>query len=81
MKSIEQRRADITSALDELLMYRNSGGIRELIVLLDVVIDDSLARLATVSPDNLLRQQGALAQLNALRTSIAEPGPDRSLTV
>lgn len=73
MKSEQARRKAIVTELAALLDYRASEATRQLIKLLDVLIEDTLSDLAHVAPDRLLYTQGALAQLTALRRAIVDP--------
>jgi hypothetical protein len=78
MKTDEARRGAIIQELSELLLFRGSDSVRQLVRLLDALIEDTLADLAFVDPANLQRKQGALAQLMALRRSIVDPGDHAS---
>ena len=78
MKPVEQRRRAINEQLGILLQYRASQGMAELVKMLDVLVDDTLADLAKVTPEGLQLKQGAVAQLLALRKAIVDPGEHSS---
>lgn len=78
MKSEEQRRAAIRAELDELILHRSGSALRQLVALLDALAEDTLADLARIAPEHLSHKQGALAQIQALRRAIVDPGPHSS---
>lgn len=78
MRNCEQRREAIRAELAELLMHRGSSTTAQLVRLLDVLAEDTLADLAQIAPAELQRKQGAYAQLQALRTAIVDPGDHTS---
>jgi hypothetical protein len=73
MKDIEQRHAEIRTEFGDLLLYRGSEQMRNLIRLYDALIADHMAELISVKPENLLFRQGQIAQLITLRDAIISP--------
>jgi hypothetical protein len=63
----EQRRVNLQATSTDFVAFRNSAQTRELVALLDAMIDQYHADLASVKPERLLYVQGALAQVMALR--------------
>lgn len=78
MRTPEQRRAAILEETTALRAYRAMPQTQILIGLLDALEEDTLADLATVTPDRLLFTQGALAQVRALRVAIGTDDVHRS---
>ncbi|MET3135211.1 hypothetical protein AAKU55_005519 [Oxalobacteraceae bacterium GrIS 1.11] len=70
MKTSEQLRAAVRFETAELLAYRASHPMRQVVAFLDALSDSTLADLATVAPDRLQYTQGALAQLQAIRRTL-----------
>lgn len=81
MRQIEDIRARIARESADFLLYRGSEQTRQLAELYDALIDSLFEELATVSAEKLAYKQGALAQLKALRKSLAPNAEHISLIV
>ncbi len=76
--SADERRARLQAATHEFLAYRGTNQTRELLCLLDALVAQYYADLATVKPDRLGYVQGALAQVLALRNLLCQDNPHLS---
>jgi|GEM_PF-3566065 len=76
MKNPEQLRAELTTGVSELLMFRNSDQMRQWISVFDSLIASYHQDLMTVTPENLQKKQGALQQIVALRRLLCENSID-----
>lgn len=75
MKTPEQRRAIIMQELDELRAYRTTQPVRQLLKLLDALVEEHSADLITIAPEHLQHKQGAVQQLACLHQAICHDGP------
>lgn len=62
----------------ELQLLRSTLPMRQLITLLDVLVDAHLLDLATIQPDRLAYKQGAIRQLQCLRDVLLDDNPNLS---
>jgi len=74
MRDITTRRKAISEAMIDVAQLAKSDLLRPFVMLLDALAEDALADLATITPDNLQRKQGVLAQLQALRNALLTSG-------
>lgn len=72
MKTNEALRAAIAAEVTELQLLRATLPMRQLITLLDVLVDAHLADLATIQPEHLQFKQGAIRQLQCLRAVLLD---------
>lgn len=73
MKDIEQRHAEIRAEFNDLILYRASDQMRNLIRLYDALIADHMAELISIKPEHLQFRQGQIAQLITLRDAMVSP--------
>lgn len=74
MSDITTRRKAISEAMIDVAQFAKSDLLRPFVTLLDALAEEALADLATITPDNLQRKQGVLAQLHALRSALLTSG-------
>jgi hypothetical protein len=78
MRDSEQLRAAIALETAELQMLRATLPMKQLITVIDVVVDAHLADLASIDPERLRFKQGAIRQLQALRAVLLDDNPHLS---
>lgn len=78
MRNSDQLRAAIATEVRELQLLRATIPMRQLIALIDAVIESHLADLVTVMPERLAFKQGAIRQLQCLRTVLLDDNPHQS---
>lgn len=78
MKSSDERRAAIVTETSDFQAYKGSDQSRQFVRMLDALIDDHLADLATVKVEELRYKQGAIAQLQCLRSVMCSHSPHLS---
>jgi hypothetical protein len=78
MRDSLQLRAAVAHELAELHQLRATLPLRQLITLLDTLIDSHLEDLTTIDPDHLRFKQGAIRQLQCLRAVLLEDHPNLS---
>ena len=81
MRSRDQLRSLIAEETQALRDYRAMPQTQILLSLINALIEDGLADLATIEPDRLRHKQGALAQLEALRIAVGTDDPHRTAKV
>lgn len=75
LKTAEQRRASTMQELRELRAYRATQAVQQLLKLMEALIEEHNADLATVAPEQLQLKQGAVKQLTCLHRAICQDGP------
>lgn len=78
MRNSDQLRTAIADELRELQLLRATLPMRQLITLLDTLIDSHLADLVTVTPERLEFKQGCIRQLQCLRTVLLDDNPHQT---
>jgi hypothetical protein len=74
-------RTQVEKAAGAFIQYRRSEATKELVGLIDALIEQSQFDLLSVSKENLERKQGAVGQLILLRKFIIDPEKNTSLKI
>lgn len=78
MRDSDTLRGAIATETRELQLLRATLPMRQLVTLIDAVVDAHLLDLATVPPDGLTYKQGAIRQLQCLRAVLLDDNPHLS---
>lgn len=78
MRNNDQLRTLIAAETRELQLLRATLPMRQLISLIDALIESHLSDLIQVTPDRLTFKQGAIRQLQSLRTILLDDNPHQS---
>jgi hypothetical protein len=78
MLTSDSLRTRVANETRELQLLRATLPMKQLIAVLDILIDAHLLDLATIQPDRLSFKQGAIRQLQCLRDVLLDDNPNLS---
>lgn len=78
MRNSDTLRGLIASETRELQLLRATLPMRQLVALMDALIDSHLLDLASAPPERLAYKQGAIRQLQNLRDVLLDDNPNLS---
>jgi hypothetical protein len=78
MRNSDQLRAAVATEVRELQLLRATLPMRQLIALIDALIESHLSDLITVLPERLEFKQGAIRQLQCLRITLLDDNPHQT---
>lgn len=75
MHSPDHLRQAIAAETRDLQLLRATLPMKQLVALLDALVDAHLVDLVTLAPEHLGYKQGAIRQLQALRAALLDDNP------